>query len=339
MIAKGYGSALPLAFIKTKVSEFDILAYYLGVTSIPTVISSPIREDYRPSLGIYTVDNDRVWIKDFATGLSTNLFGLLMLLWNTSFDGVLARITKDLSSIIKGQSDLQITKSTSTRTRFSNSTLQVKIREWKDYDLNYWNSYGISLPWLKFGNIHPISHVFITKDNQEYIIPTDKFAYVYIENKDEISLKVYQPFSILNKWYSKHDHSVWDLWNQLPETGDNLIITSSRKDALSIWENTGIPSCSLQAESYWPKPQVVTQLKERFKTIFVLYDNDFNKEVNHGRLYGTAIAKQFDLIQIEIPEKLEVKDSSDLCKKYGREVLQQTILKLIQYESYRLWNP
>ena len=85
---------------------------------------------------------------------------------------------------------------------------------------------------------------------------------------------------------------------------------------MCIWENTGIPSISLQAESYLPKQHVVQQLKDRFRKVYVLYDNDFNStKENYGRIFGKTMAESFDLIQLEIPNKYESKDPSDLCKK------------------------
>ena len=121
------------------------------------------------------------------------------------------------------------------------------------------------------------------------------------------------------------------MWQQLPKFGDNLIITSSRKDALCIWENSGIPSCSLQAESYLPKKHVIQELKDRFKNIYVLYDNDFDKEKNYGDIYGEELSKQFELIKLKLPDELKVKDTSDLCKTYGRKKVKEIINNLIKF--------
>ena len=86
----------------------------------------------------------------------------------------------------------------------------------------------------------------------------------------------------------------------------------------------------LQAESYIPKKHVVQQLKDRFKKIFVLYDNDFNKEENYGRELGKEIAQEFDLIQIEIPDKYKSKDPSDLFKNCNKKTLIEVIDNLTQ---------
>ena len=58
---------------------------------------------------------------------------------------------------------------------------------------------------------------------KQKIIPAEKYAYVFVEFKDNVeSLKIYQPFSEFYKWRNKHDSSVWDLWEQLPETGEKF---------------------------------------------------------------------------------------------------------------------
>ena len=38
--------------ILSKVTEADILSYYLGVTEVPCIINSPLRQDRRPSFGL-----------------------------------------------------------------------------------------------------------------------------------------------------------------------------------------------------------------------------------------------------------------------------------------------
>lgn len=96
-----------------------------------------------------------------------------------------------------------------------------------------------------------------------------------------------------------------------------------------MWANTGIPSVSLQGEGYIPKAHVVSELLLRFRTVYVLYDNDFRSEINYGREFGKKLAETFGLKQIEIPTELRSKDPSDLYHNHGREKLQQTIIGLI----------
>lgn len=324
MVARGSDST-SIEKVNDLYSDFDIAHKYLGITCVPEVINSPLRQDNNPSLGLFINNRtNSLWFKDFGSGEKGSLYDLLAKMWNVSKDKVYDRILEDMPA------PALIKKHGVKVYRKSAGKVEVRVREWRDYDIAYWDSYGISLPWLKFGEIYPISHIILTKNGHSYPIPAEKYAYVYVERKDGIvSFKIYQPYSKEYKWMSKHDSSVWDLWTKIPEKGDKLIITSSRKDALAIWSNTGIPALSLQGEGYIPKEHVVQQLKDRYNKVYVLYDNDFQSEENHGRMYGKMIAEKFNVTQIEIPEKWKSKDPSDLVKNHGREVLRGVIYELV----------
>ena len=313
--------------ILNKVSEADILNYYLGISALPILINSPFRQDKNPSVSVFINRNNNIIFKDFGTHKSYNLWSFLEEYWKCSYDEVISKVSSDIQKMGVNTSKIKINR---CKQYVHNSTeLRVTIREWKDYDYQYWESYGISPKWLKFGRIYPISQIFFINKDKTTRIPAEKHAYVYIEKKDGIlSMKIYQPFSERMKWLSKHDSSVWDLWDRLPSNGDKLIITSSRKDALCIWENTGIPSISLQGEGYIPKEHVVQQLKDRFKHIYVLYDNDYTSDYNNGRAFGNTLSERFGLQQIEIPTEWKSKDTSDLCYNWGRDIVKQVINEL-----------
>lgn len=331
MFAKGEIS-LSTDYILNLVSDVDLINYYFNITSIPCLTHSPLREDNNPSFSIFQGISNKVFFKDFGTNQTGDIFTLLSLYWNCSRADALQKIYLDLLTL-KSTTLNTIYNEPNNSHKVNNKPkydLDIKVRDIRKYDINYWEEFGITKEWLIFGNIIPISYIFLTSKNTQHIIPADKQAYAYIEYKDNTpTFKIYQPFNSKTKWLSNHDKSIWDLWHQLPQTGDKLIITSSRKDALCIWANCGIPATSLQAESYLPKQHVVNQLKERFKTIYILYDNDFTKETNYGQLYSTTLASKFNLNNITIPTHLAVKDSSDLYKKYGKTTLIQTITSLL----------
>jgi hypothetical protein len=60
----------------------------------------------------------------------------------------------------------------------------------------------------------------------------------------------------------------------------------------------------------------------------VLYDNDFQSDINNGRLFGQSLANRFGLKQIEIPTEWKCKDVSDLCFNWGRDIVKQVIEEL-----------
>lgn len=315
-----------------KTSEFDIMRFYLNIDVLPALINSPLRQDRNASVSIFSPDGVKVFYKDFGTGEHGSIFDLLGRMWNRTFSETITKIWDDIDKVKHNRINLNRTRSGVIHK--SNSILEVRTRQWFDYDMEYWNSYGISREWLEFGDVYPISHILITRDNITKVIPAEKLAYVYVERKDgKVSLKVYQPKSQRLKWLSKHDSSVWDLWSRLPDRGDTLFITSSRKDALCLWENTGIPSVSLQGEGYVPKEKVINQLKQRFGRVIIFFDNDYDKDENHGHIYASRLSGMFDLDMVEIPSEYKSKDPSDLFKNHGAETFRRVIKELVKQSN------
>lgn len=315
-----------------KTSEFDIMRFYLNIDVLPALINSPLRQDRNASVSIFSPDGVKVFYKDFGTGEHGSIFDLLGRMWNRTFSETITKIWDDIDRVKHNRVNLNRTRRGVIHK--SNSILEVRTRQWFDYDMEYWNSYGISREWLEFGDVYPISHILITRDNITKVIPAEKLAYVYVERKDgKVSLKVYQPKSQRLKWLSKHDSSVWDLWSRLPDRGDTLFITSSRKDALCLWENTGIPSVSLQGEGYVPKEKVINQLKQRFGRVIIFFDNDYDKDENHGHIYASRLSGMFDLDMVEIPSEYKSKDPSDLFKNHGAETFRRVIKELVKQSN------
>jgi hypothetical protein len=74
---------------------------------------------------------------------------------------------------------------------------------------------------------------------------------------------------------------------------------------------------------------VFEQLNDRFEDITLLYDNDFDKEINWGQKFANKLSSEFGLINCVIPNKYESKDFSDLIKNFGKE----TALHILLYET------
>lgn len=299
--------------ILSRVSEIDILNHYFGIKTIPCTISSPLRVDKHPSFCFYSTDGVKVRWTDLSTGDKGGTFDLLKLYWGKSYKDVAIQLYHDLPKITKTPiltlSDKP--KITNIRESKANSELLCKVREWKKHDLEYWGSYGISLEWLKYADIYPISHKIIIKEGAKIVIPADKYAYAYIECKEgKVTMKIYQPFNRLGfKWSNKHDRTVLGLWTKVPETGDKICICSSMKDALCLWANTGIPALTLQGEGYPISNTAIKELKRRFKKIFILLDND-----KAGLIDGEKLARLTGFTNLTLPCFDGGKDIADLYK-------------------------
>lgn len=303
--------------IMERVSHADLLSYYLGIDTLPVLINSPLRNDEHPSFFIYSPDGSKVFYKDYATGDKGDIYSLLAHRDNLTFSQLMRKISKEKKFQGK-EGNFQV--SSPSDKKFSPRTpreLKVKIRDWQPYDIEWWQQWGISLEWLKYAEVYPISHKIIYKAGERYVIHAAKYAYVFVERKeDTISLKVYQPEVIdrRRKWDNSNDGSVVGLWTKVPKTGDRLVICSSLKDALCLWANVGIPAIYVQSETTGLSQTAQEVLKKRYRHIFICFDNDAP-----GLLDGEELAFKTGFRNVVLPYFSEGKDISDLFKAKGKE--------------------
>lgn len=304
--------SVSLEEILSVTSEANIAGRYLGVSEVPCVISSPLRPDHHPSFSLYIFEG-RIRYKDFATGEGGSLFDLLSQMWHLPYKEVLERLADDFlyhknneNVIIKGPLNNKVKVKERQK-----SKIEIKVRKWRPHDINYWKSYGISLDWLKYADVYPISHKIITKGDKRYIFGADKYAYAYLERKEgNLSIKIYQPFNKEGfKWCTSTDSSVISLWTKVPEYGDKICICSSLKDALCLWSNTGIPCLATQGEGYNMSDTAINELKRRYKNIYILFDCD-----EAGLIDGEKLSKLTGFTNLVLPKFEGGKDVSDLYR-------------------------
>ena len=332
MISHGKADNITLPEIVSKISESEILYHYLGIKDIPCVINSPLREDRNPSFGLYSKDGEHIFYKDFSTKEAGSTFTLLSKLWYLNYQETLNRIYKDLiENNYTPTNTIRKTTRIHTINNTNNSKLDVKVRDWRDYDLEYWGSYGITLDWLKWADVYPISYIIITKEGKTYTFPAEKLAYCFVEYKEgNITLKCYQPKTKdrHKKWYNKHDRSVVSLWTKIPEYGDKVVICSSLKDALCLSANTGIPALAIQSESNGMSETAIKELERRFTKQYIILDND---EV--GILDGFKLSLATGFTNLVIPPFDGGKDLSDYRQLFGKDAFVQMIKNLFKYDT------
>ena len=314
-------------------NHYDLFRHYVGNFKLGKPIISPFDGEKHPSFSIY-VKNGQVLYNDFRYG-GGDIINFVQKLFGLSYREAINKIIYDSGLGNKYKTDLNyVTKRLITHDIKLEDTkvqLQIKSRKSALYDLEFWGQYGITPATLNKYNVRPLKFIFI--NGKAY--KADKYSYAFKEMKDGIpSYTIYQPYSKFMKWIKSHDHSVFYGWSQLPDKGEKLIITKSLKDVMTIDSLTGLPATSLQSETVKPKQQVIQELKNRFDNIYLLYDNDWDKPAqgkpNYGREFGKKLAKEFDLIQIEIPdffaENYNAKDISDLAKNADKEYVKTMLL-------------
>ena len=318
MIIGKTSSSISKAELFSKFSEVDVLTtVFPQIMTLPCVMSSPFRKDEHPSFSIYMGKDQHIRFIDYAyPDERGGLLDLLCKYWSCTFPQVMDKLC---SLLIQGNEVTIKPKQIKTLTRKEADLLtkvQVTVRPWRDYDYEYWSSYGITPKWLKWAEIYPISHKIVTKKEspedkgKTYIFPADRLAYAFVERKEEnLQLKIYQPYNTKGyKWCSKMDGSVVGLWTKIPEFGDRVVICSSMKDALCLACQCHIPTLCLQGEGYTMSDSAITELKRRYKQIFICFDTD-----KAGKADAKKLAKKTGFINV-VPDLGTEKDFSDYYK-------------------------
>lgn len=301
------------------------------------LFSSPFREDKRPSFIIGDHKHQYKW-KDFTSGERDDCFAFVSKLHNTSFNETLSLLVVDFGLANKIKTSVtvnavrQIARYENPRYLGDYSEIEreitIKIRDWNQQDIDYWNSMGVSKQTATWGYIFPIEYYFINK----MPIKCPLLTYAFGEHKDGVwTFKIYQPKNPYKKWTNYNDSSVIELWDRLPSKGKYLIIGSSRKDSLAIIENLRIPSIAFQGEAIIPKEKIMLDLESRFEHIFLFYDNDYSGDKNWGQINARKITDKYSFLKnIFIPTTYLSKDPSDCINNHSREIFKDVSRDLIK---------
>ena len=158
------------------------------------------------------------------------------------------------------------------------SNIKVIVKPFSLVDYEYWNQYGISLTTLQFFNVKAVSHVYLNKRDKHYVFEYKNsnplYSYKFFKNNTEY-FKIYNPYSPTKegKWLSNVGSDCLAGYDQLPPTGDLLILTKSMKDTMSYFE-LGYNAISFQAETNKISKKSWNELSKRFKRIVLNFDND-----------------------------------------------------------------
>lgn len=265
-----------------KVTSYDILNHYLqpyhssGRLLAAKNISNPFQAEMQktPSFNIFPTMGTGEWrYKDFATGDDGSCFDLVMKLFNLSFPEALQKINADLTLLLEAspepiKSNRQLAQAT--------PKFEIKRKDFNDAENEFWLKFGIDEQTLKRFNVSSLDEFSTTsKIGNPYTTKSsfDKFIFAY-ENDNWV--KLYKPLD--EKKYkfqylgTKEQGFIFG-WKQLPENDDLLIITGGEKDVMTLAAK-GFNAITLNSETATLPKSVVDELKLRFKTILVLYDND-----------------------------------------------------------------
>ena len=304
--------------ILSRFSEEQLMEYYLHLPVKKGLFRSPLRRDKQPTCSFYRNKSGTLIFKDFATGQHLNVFDVVQSIFKCDYFESLRIIANDFgivrdSALRKNPGKINLNPIKIKDKEISK--IQIEVQEFTDSELKWWGKYGISKDILRRFDVYSCKHVFLNdqlfaKSQQHCPI----FGY-YGKKYQGLELwRCYFPkrtsFRFITNWPSKKIQGYY----QLPKKGKLLVITKSMKDSMCLY-SCGITACAPNSENLFIPDKVLEDLKNRFKNIVVLYDND------RPGLYNMAkIRKEHpELTYVFIPKKYGSKDISDFYKDHGRK--------------------
>jgi len=311
-------------FIEERISQAELWRYYLGGFDVDSWLNtrqnfrSELRTDNKPTCSLYS-KGQNIYYKDWAGHFQGDIYNLICYLNSLDYGdlmGAMKIIVRDFAHVFYTTNEKQNEYIRSIAIELKEEEnrfrkIQIKKAIWTVELVKYWNEYEIS----------PLS--FLAENDvfcPQYIWIDGKLRYTYNKNDPAIAYyfgngryKLYFPFRTKGARFIGNSNAIQG-YNQLPATGDLLILTKSMKDVL-VLKKIGFAACALQSEQHHLEQAAYDHLSERFKRIVLLYDND-----EAGRNGATKICDKYDLTYIEIPEDYEdCKDISDVSKEYDMQ--------------------
>jgi KaiC/GvpD/RAD55 family RecA-like ATPase len=324
--------------ILSKINSFDIIDHYLrpfhnGTKSLTAVnISNPFLPEKQntPSFNIFSSKETGEWrYKDFATDDNGSCFDLVMKLFKISFTEALEKINSDFSLMLQTN---QETAKARIQLAPEKPKFEVKRKPFNHAEINFWLKFGIDEQTLKKYNVSSLEEFSTTnKVGKPYTVKSGKDQLIFAYENDTW-IKLYRPLyekKYKFQYLGNKEHGFIFGYKQLPNNNELLIITGGEKDVMTL-SAKGFKAITLNSETATLPKSVVDQLKLRFKTILVLYDND-----DTGLKQSNILAVAHGLHRLVLPTlQNEGKDISDFfANGETLETLNQLILSAINTQA------
>lgn len=311
-----------------RINQKNVYEYYLGESISPSdKVTCPFHADKSPSLGFKMNSSNVLKFRCFGCGANGNIFEFVQRLRGYEF----AESVRDIVDTFESTKIDKLVPSPQKINIFQSSVERSKIIPYFKpltlQDFEYWNSFLISLPTLRIFNVRACSKAFVItrhSDNPLELNYTNTNP-LYSYDFGKGVYKLYRPLSPEKQYKfvsNTNSHDIQGM-SQLPKSGELLIITSSLKDVMVLYE-LGFNAIAPQSENTVIPEDIISELKSRFKRILIFYDSD-----KAGYESASKLAKNFDLETIFIPKEYELKDISDYCKIYGTEITSNLVLNLV----------
>lgn len=367
-------SKLTKQLILSKVSQVTIFSTYLNLSDklvqycIDTgeLICSPIRDDIHPTCGFRYDSKGKLKFRDFAGYFWGDCFDVVALImggiYNKQYDisnredfvKVLRHITFTFKDIFYGQEkDINLINEINTgivAIKHKKPNIELVVRDWNEYDKEYWGRFGVPLQFLNINFIYPVEQYYINrKINPEpkYFYRTNDPCYGYCLGQDRsgiYNIKLYFPNrdKAVTRFITNCNH-LEGIYNLDKTDYDIIVITKSTKDRVSLGAailrmtslyggvDKKVGVINMPHETYKLRQNEFDWLKGKLSDggkIVSLMDNDTT-----GKHEAIWLRNNYQIIPLLIPNAYCAKDFAELVSKHRFDEVVNLIKQTINYIS------
>lgn len=313
-------------FLLSKNNEETYMTYYLGIPVKKGLFKSPLRNDNHVTCSFFRGKSGNLYFKDFASGKCLTFEGVVMEKYNCNYHTALKIIAKDFG-YTKDSPVKKIAVKIQPKFEEEKQTfIQIEAKEFSEPELKWWGSFGITKDILYRFKVYSCSTVFLNKNIYAQSAQHSPIYGYYFGKKENIEQwRIYMPKRKEFRFIGNVSTKTIQGYKQLAKTGKLVVITKSMKDVMCLY-SLGISAIAPNSETQFVSDKVLEELKQRFKYIVLLYDNDLT-----GVRFTNKIRKQHpELIVSMIPRSTGAKDISDYYYMYGRKNTQEFITNYIK---------
>lgn len=298
------------------VSEEEIYFNFFGPFENNVWYNSPFRDESNPSFKITYYKGKWVW-RDFGIDPRPNdAIGFVMQKFNISYQDAINLVYEVI--VLKKECKKPLYK----KLPKSVEVRKPSCRVWKipDKQLTYWLQRGISLEAceyynIKYGEVWYYDRIVLR-------------GFVYLFDKINKIWKGYNPFGKKSQFFGNNVLSHIQNYDEIEKTHNFwgkeyckkiVFITKSYKDCIII-NNLGYHAIAPHTESLFIDPWDLDYLKQKFKYVYVFYDND-----KTGVEKCIKFTEQYDLFYINIPTHYNLKDPDDIVFHHSYAELKKII--------------
>ncbi len=364
-------------FILSKVSQITIFSTYLNLSDalvqhcIDTgeLIISPLRDDCHPTCGFRYDNKGKLKFKDFAGYFWGDCFDLVALVMNNMYPNmklnisnkhdfikVLKHISYTFKDIFYGkEKDINLINEINTTIssiKNTKSKIELVVRDWNKYDIDYWSKMHVSIKYLNLNFIHPVDQYYINRNinpEPKYFYDKEDPCYGYVLGRDKngiYNIKLYFPKRDKShtKFITNCNH-LEGIYNLDKNNYNIIVLTKSTKDRLCIGANikrfnslygglneVNIGVINIPHETYKLRQNEYDWLSSKLTEngiIISLMDND---EV--GKNEAAWLQYTYKILPILIPKRYKSKDFAELIINNKDNISYDAIIKCLKYINH-----